>query len=69
MSKLAVGLALFGIALLSMFFTVFNYLRHPENREYFINRLENARNSTIFKEMSKWAEKLREEDNDNGNKR
>ncbi|NPB08107.1 MAG: hypothetical protein GXN96_04165 [Aquificae bacterium] len=67
MGKLAVGLALFGVALLSMLFTVFNYLRHPENREYFINRLENARNTTIFKEMSRWAEKLREDDNDNRN--
>jgi len=47
-SKILVGLAVAGIALLSFLFTIYQYVRHPENRIHFIKKLENIRNEPPF---------------------
>lgn len=46
--KIITGLLVAGIALLSFSFTVYQYLKHPENREHFINKLKNIRNEPVF---------------------
>ncbi|WP_164930567.1 hypothetical protein [Aquifex aeolicus] len=48
--KIVVALIVLSIAFLSAFFTVYNYLKHPENREYFLKRLERARETNPIKE-------------------
>ncbi len=47
-SKILVGLAVAGVALLSFLFTVYQFVKHPENREHFIRKLENIRNEPPF---------------------
>ncbi len=60
-SKWLIAFILFGIAFMSAFLTVFLYLKHPENREYFLKRLENARNVNPIKEsIEMLKKKLRE---------
>jgi len=46
--KIFVGLAVAGVALLSLLFTVYQFAKHPENREHFINKLHNIRNEPPF---------------------
>ncbi len=46
--KIVVGIAVMGIAFLSFVFTVYQYIKHPENREHFIKKLENIRNEPPF---------------------
>jgi len=48
--KILATLVILGIAFLSALFTVYNYIKHPENREYFLKRLENARKVNPIKE-------------------
>jgi len=42
--KILVGLAVAGIALTSFLFTIYQFSRHPENREHFLEKLRNVRN-------------------------
>ncbi|RUM28046.1 MAG: hypothetical protein DSY42_09110 [Aquifex sp.] len=49
--KYITALILICIALFSMLFTIYAYIKYPENRETFIKRLENARTSNIFREI------------------
>ena len=42
--KILVGLAVAGVAVLSFLFTIYEYAKHPENREHFIKKLDNVRN-------------------------
>ena len=51
-----VGLAVASIALFSLLFTVYQYLKHPENREHFIKKLENVRNEPPFPVPSRKGE-------------
>ncbi|GEM_PF-2171066 len=46
--KILVGLLVAGVALLSFTFTVYQYIKYPENREYFIKKLKNIRNEPVF---------------------
>lgn len=46
--KILVGLAVAGVALLSLIFTIYQFAKHPENREHFIHKLENIRNEPPF---------------------
>jgi hypothetical protein len=46
--KILVGLAVAGVALLSLLFTIYQFRAHPENREHFINKLKNIRNEPPF---------------------
>jgi len=46
--KILVGLAIAGVALLSFLFTIYQYVKHPENRAHFIKKLENIRNEPPF---------------------
>ena len=55
--KWIIAFILFGIAFLSAFLTVFLYLKYPENREYFLKRLENARNVNPIKESIEMLKK------------
>jgi len=48
LGKLLVGLAVSSVALLSFLFTIYQFLRHPENREHFIKKIENIRNEPPF---------------------
>ncbi len=42
--KILVGLLVASVAVFSFLFTVYQYIKHPENREHFIRKLENVRN-------------------------
>ncbi len=42
--KILLGLAVAGIAFFSFFFTIYQFSKHPENREHFIEKLRNVRN-------------------------
>ncbi len=55
--KIAVGLAVGGLALLSFVFTIYQYVKHPENREHFIRKLENVRNEPPFPVPSRGEKK------------
>jgi len=44
LSKIVVGLVVASVALLSFLFTVYQFSKHPENREHFIDKLRNVRN-------------------------
>ncbi|MDQ7082783.1 MAG: hypothetical protein Q9N34_07410 [Aquificota bacterium] len=46
--KIFVGLAVASVALLSLIFTIYQFVKHPENREHFIRKLENIRNEPPF---------------------
>ncbi|HIC96788.1 MAG TPA: hypothetical protein EYP11_00075 [Aquificaceae bacterium] len=46
--KIIVGLVVGGVALLSLLFTIYQFVAHPENREHFIKKLENIRNEPPF---------------------
>ncbi len=46
--KILTGLLVAGVAVLSFSFTVYQYLKHPENREHFIKKLKNIRNEPVF---------------------
>ncbi|NPA32114.1 MAG: hypothetical protein GXO04_00645 [Aquificae bacterium] len=50
------------IALLSLAYTVYNYLKYPENRERFVERLKNARTTNLFHEMREMRMKKGGED-------
>jgi hypothetical protein len=45
---LFVGIFFGGLALASFLTTVYMYLNKPENRAYFIKKLENIRNEPVF---------------------
>ncbi len=47
-AKIVVGLIVAGIAFFSFFFTIYQFLAHPENREHFIKKLENIRHEPVF---------------------
>jgi len=60
MKKVIATLIVLSIAFLSAFFTVYNYLRHPENRKYFLKRLEHAREVNPIREsIEMFKERLR----------
>lgn len=46
--KIFVGLAVASVALFSLLFTVYQFVKHPENRKHFIKKLENIRNEPPF---------------------
>ncbi len=45
---LIVGVIFSGLALASFLTTIYMYASRPENREYFIKKLENIRNEPVF---------------------
>jgi len=63
--KLILGLLLLAFAVLVMMFTVYMYIAYPKNREYFLQRLENARGANPIKEsIDMLKEKKRKEENE-----
>ena len=46
--KIFVGIAVASVALFSLLFTIYQFAKHPENREHFIKKLENIRNEPPF---------------------
>jgi len=63
--KLILGLLLLAFAVLVMMFTIYMYIAYPKNREYFLQRLENARDANPIKEsIDMLKEKKRKEENE-----
>jgi len=61
--KLILGLLLFAFVMLVMILTMYMYLAYPKNREYFLQRLENARDANPIKEsIDMLKEKKRKEE-------
>ncbi len=61
--KIILGLLLFGFVILIMVFTIYMYAAHPKNREYFLQRLENARQVNPIKESIEMLKKKKQEEN------
>jgi predicted Zn-dependent peptidase len=47
-TKIFIGLLIASLAFFSFFFTVYQFMAHPENREHFIKKLKNIRNEPVF---------------------
>ena len=61
--KLFLGFFLLIFVILVMLFTVYMYVAYPKNREYFIQRLKNARQVNPIKESIEMLKKKRREEN------
>ena len=62
--KLLLGLLLFGFVILVLVFTVYMYVAHPQNREYFLERLKNAREINPIKESIEMLKKRKKEESE-----
>ncbi len=61
--KLIWGLILFAFVIFVMAFTIYMYVAYPRNREYFLNRLEHARQINPIRESIEMLKKKRREEN------
>ncbi len=61
--KLILGLLLFAFVIFIVVFTIYMYIAYPKNREYFLQRLENARQVNPIKESIEMLKKKKKEEN------
>ncbi len=60
--KLILGIILFAFVFFVMAFTVYMYVSHPQNREYFLERLEKARQVNPIKESIEMLKEKKKEE-------